>query len=296
MAGTVKYIKRHVKKTTMHLLPIMRCGVSGNSDYKTIVSLTSFPKRIKSIHLCIKTLLKQSYKPDAVILWLANTEFPGREDDLPKELLKLKKYGLTIKWCENIRSYKKLVPALKEYPDATVITADDDVYYVRSWLEKLIRSYKEHPDEICCYRAAKISFSDEGEFVRSPVGEGICYPTASYLNQQTGIGGVLYPARCLATDVTRDDVFMKIAPTNDDIWFWAMGILNGKRIRVIENNTFIPYYVGDTQDNSLTSINDSGEMLYYKQLYNVFNKYPTVLERLKQEHGEFMRTENNNEG
>ena len=55
--------------------------------------------------------------------------FPQREENLPRDLLKLRSFGLTIDWCENLRSYKKLIPAIEKYPDDIIVTADDDVFY-----------------------------------------------------------------------------------------------------------------------------------------------------------------------
>ena len=52
-------------------------GVTNNKrDTKLIVSLTTFPGRINSVHKTISTLLTQTLKPDEVILWLAEAQFP----------------------------------------------------------------------------------------------------------------------------------------------------------------------------------------------------------------------------
>ena len=97
---------------------------------KLIVTLTSFPQRMYDIHFTLYSLLNQSLKPDAVLLWLSEEEFPNREKDVPNAVLKLQENGLTIKWVkENLRSYKKLIPALKEYKNDILVTADDDIYY-----------------------------------------------------------------------------------------------------------------------------------------------------------------------
>ena len=104
-----------------------------NKDEEIIVSLTSFPERMEDINYCIYSLLTQSLKPNKVVLWLANEEFPNKEKDLPKSLLDLKKNGLTIKWCDNYYSYKKLIPSLREYPDSCIVTADDDFYYYKDF-------------------------------------------------------------------------------------------------------------------------------------------------------------------
>ena len=79
-----------------------------------IVSLTSYPLRMKTIHFTLHTLLNQSIKPDKIILWLAKEQFPRREKDVPRRIRRLRKYGLSIEWCNDIRSYKKLIPTLKE--------------------------------------------------------------------------------------------------------------------------------------------------------------------------------------
>lgn len=78
---------------------VVECGVkhspspTRSEGEKIIVSLTSFPARINIVVKTIKTLLTQTLKPDAVILWLAPEQFPNGEKDLPQELLDLKQYG-----------------------------------------------------------------------------------------------------------------------------------------------------------------------------------------------------------
>ena len=47
-------------------------------EKQLIVTLTSFPERINEVHLCINTLLNQTLKPDKIILWLAEEEFPNK--------------------------------------------------------------------------------------------------------------------------------------------------------------------------------------------------------------------------
>ena len=42
--------------------------------------------------------------------------------------------------------------------------------------------------------------------------------------------GVLYPPHTLYSDVSREDLFIRLAPDADDVWFWAMAVLNGTKI------------------------------------------------------------------
>ena len=77
-------------------------------DKQLIVSLTSFPLRIGRLWIVIETLLRQKVQPDKIILWLAKSQFPNGDFDLPKKLLKQTKRGLEIRFVdEDIRSYKK---------------------------------------------------------------------------------------------------------------------------------------------------------------------------------------------
>ena len=137
---------------------VVECGIkhspspTGGEGEKIIISLTSFPARINIVVKTIKTLLTQTLKPDAVILWLAPEQFPNGENDLPQELLDLKQYGLTIDWYKDIRSYKKIIPTLKKYQNAVIITTDDDIYYAPDTVESLYKSYLEHKNEVHAHR------------------------------------------------------------------------------------------------------------------------------------------------
>ena len=48
-----------------------------------------------------------------------------------------------------------------------------------------------------------------------------------FANLQTGEGGVLYPPHSLRKDMLDVELFTKVAPSCDDIWFWAAAVVNG---------------------------------------------------------------------
>ena len=112
------------------------------------VSLTTIPERIHKVHLCIESLLRQSCKPDYLILWVSIPE-----EKIPKKLDRLKKRGLQIKFCKDIRSYKKIIYTLKENPQSIIVTADDDIFYPKDWLKQLYDAYQREPQYIHCHRA-----------------------------------------------------------------------------------------------------------------------------------------------
>ncbi len=257
-------------------------GLSGREGKaQFIVSLTSYPRRIGTLSEVIKTLLVQTMKPDLLILWLGEEEFPGREADLPADLLELTGYGLTIRWCRDIKSYKKLIPTLRLYPDAVIVTTDDDLYYHPKMLERLYRSYEKEPNCIHCHRATKM-YMEDGAF-KALLGGYDIYEHPSYLNKLTGVGGVLYPPNILHPDVMKEDLFMTLAPTNDDVWFWLMGVRMGIRCRVVDGSFVTLNFVGDTQKEALGYRNNTGEMLFDKQLKQVLDYYPMIDEALREE-------------
>lgn len=123
---------------------------------KVIVSLTSYKPRINDVKYAIYSLLNQSFPPDKLILWLDEDSFPQREKNLPRDLLKFRQFGLTINWCENLRSYKKLIPALKKYPDDIIVTADDDLFYRPDWLKILYDEHTKNPNCIVAHYGSRM--------------------------------------------------------------------------------------------------------------------------------------------
>ncbi|MDR1893713.1 MAG: hypothetical protein LBQ61_03335 [Spirochaetales bacterium] len=100
---------------------------------------------------------------------------------------------------------------------------------------------------------------------------------ASCYNKLTGCGGVLYPPRCLHGDVFLEEVFMKLAPTSDDIWFWLMGVRNKTKVCVPPGHLAKLHEINGTQDQGLSAINDHGEKLFFVHLNSMLTYYPDIL-------------------
>lgn len=251
-----------------------------NRSPRIIVSLTSHPGRIKTTHITINTILQQTLKPDKIILWLTEEEFPQKEEELPQELLKLKNLGLTIDWCEAIKSYKKLIPSLRKYPDDIIITIDDDVYYPKNLLEGLYNSYLENPECISANRISRKQLINNKLTHISPrkytykKSQKICYT-----NMFNGAGGVLYPPHSLHKDALTPSNII----ANDDHYFWAMAVLNKTKIKEALGYKFDLINVENTQQCAFSSkkrIKNNHEL--YDE--NVALKiYPEITEIIKQE-------------
>lgn len=300
---------------------VVECGIkhspspTRSEGEKIIVSLTSFPARINIVVKTIKTLLTQTLKPDAVILWLAPEQFPNGEKDLPQELLDLKQYGLTIDWYKDIRSYKKIIPTLKKYPNAVIITTDDDIYYAPDTVESLYKSYLEHKNEVHAHRCDWLKVVEEDAKTvphPSPLleGEGMTEVVqtqkkvikwektrelyldrhrgvASFHNRLTGYGAVLYPPNCFYKDVCDESLIKELIPTHDDIWLWAMATLNGYKTRLVKGYSESINYVENSQQYGLCKINKKGVGMSLDEAYEIMlNKYPQLLEILEKEEAE----------
>lgn len=262
--------------------------LKGKRTLPIIISLTTFPKRINTLQYCLYSLLDQDFQADQVILWLTKEEFLNGEDSLPIEILNFKNHGLRINWCDNLRSYNKLLPSLDIYSDSIIVTADDDIYYPREWLGKLYETHQKHPSEIICHRVHRITFDVKNtinpykKWVHDIKGE-----SAAYRNFLTGVGGVLYPVNALNQEVNRRDLIKELCPLADDIWFWAMAVLNDRKIRVIQDNinelTYLDFESEISGENTLASQNVSlGKNDI--QVQAVINQYPVILKKLYNEY------------
>lgn len=248
-----------------------------------VVSLTSFPGRIESVADTLESLLAQTLRPGKLVLWLAEEQFPHREGDLPVKLLQLKNRGLEIEWCEDIRSYKKLVPALRMYSDRIIVTADDDLIYSRTWLAELLITHIQDRDSIVCHRSHGVTFDGDGSFAPyKSWPKEIVSGEPSFAHLCTSGAGVLYPPGSLHEAVLEADRFMSICPTGDDLWFWTMAVLNGTKVRIVKDSSFRLEFVPGTQEEALWIGNVSGGG-NDRMLKELSVRYPEVHARVWEE-------------
>lgn len=199
---------------------------------KIVLSFTTFPPRIDTVWQTAYTLLNQTVKVDHVILWLAREQFESL-DTLPDSLKRLKKYGLEIKFCDDLRPHKKYYYAMQEYPDAIVITVDDDVYYPSFLVERLYSKHQEFPDAICCNWAHLIKKSNDGKILpynKWEKGVSGFDDKPSFSLNQVGYEGVLYPPHSLDSRCFDKDLLCKLSLNADDLWLKAMSYLHGTKV------------------------------------------------------------------
>lgn len=228
--------------------------------HKVIVSLTSFPARIDKVYLCINSLLRQSLKADKVILWLADTQFPNGKG-IPKNLLCLVGEKFEIRYCKDLRSYKKVFYTAQEFKEEIIVTVDDDTLYPESWLFNLITTYTKHPDCVCCYRAHKIVLN--GEKI-APYSEWIGLSPdemgPDMFLVPIGVGGVLYPPKYFDNVDFDYEKIKELCPTADDLWLKALGIVNGYKAVKVYSNSKEWFTIVSSQKQALMKINVGNSM------------------------------------
>lgn len=104
---------------------------------KYIVTMTSYPKRIKFVKQQIDYFFKNTtVKPDMFYLWLSESEFFRKERDLPSDLMDcINHYGIQLRWCKNNEYCHKRWYVYPEHMNDVVICIDDDHYYPNDMIE-----------------------------------------------------------------------------------------------------------------------------------------------------------------
>jgi hypothetical protein len=154
---------------------------------------------------------------------------------LPGAVSKLQNDRFEVREWDDIRSFKKIIPALVTFPEAFILICDDDTYYPETWLSQLISTYDPRNPTIVCHRAHQLTYTRHGDLApyrhwrRSVRGDWTCTPRTDLL--PTGNGGVMYPPGSLPPQTTDMDLIRKLSPTSDDVWLYFMWRLNGWTIK-----------------------------------------------------------------
>lgn len=150
------FIHKYRKET--HLLNTSKTNKISNRPFdnifpidltkKIIVSFTSWEKRIGNVEYVIKQMLKQTKKPDKIILNLSEEEFIGKENLLNhiKELEKrIDIFEVNMISGPNTRVWKKWIPIIDKYKNDLIFPIDDDMEYPNDFIERLYNKWLENP-------------------------------------------------------------------------------------------------------------------------------------------------------
>lgn len=226
---------------------------------KLIVSFTSYPDRISFVPSVLESLYSQSLKPDRIVLWLAEEQFPGHEDDLPGKLVEDVIAGkIDLRWCDNLGSHKKYFYAMQEFPDDIIIIVDDDVHYHPDTIKTLYFKHLVYPGCVVGLYC-KLLFFDDTNTIRPykewPV--GICLDSPSMQLVPTGGNGVLYPPYSVDPCIFDKQAILshcnyKGVICGDDLWLKAHAILLGTLVAEQEKRTVIHKAIDRSQEGTRT--------------------------------------------
>lgn len=245
-------------------------------ERQVVISLTSYGRRAKEIvDTTIKSLLKQSYKPDRIILWLDEDNWNLK--NLPSRLKKLMEYGVEIRFCKDLKSYKKLIPTLPLVSDNDyIITVDDDQYYPTDFVKVLVDAMDNDSTSIYGIAVRKLLF-DKNNKLRPYNEWKLCTEKIegeTYL--ATGCCGIIYTKSMFHTDIDNESLYMELAPKADDLWFFFMALLNGVRcvpVKLHQVIIDIDFFYQKFHSNSSLRDSNLGESLNDVQFRNIMNHY-----------------------
>ena len=219
-----------------------------------IISLTSYHERFKTLPLVLNSLQNQTVLADKIELWIEEKD----KSFLPSKIFKFR--NIIIKFCENdLFSYKKIIPALKENDDRYIVTFDDDIIYPEESLEALISKSKEFPNDVIANKMHAMKVVNKLPDTYNNWNHN--FKGHNNYNFSTGAGGVLYPPKCFYKDILDVKNMMLLCPSNDDIWLNWMVKLNKSQIR----------YSGINLDYSPIMIRIIKSGLYKKNVKQNFN-------------------------
>ena len=228
---------------------------------KTYISLTTFSGRLEIVRYTLESLLRQEVKADKIFLNISKNPYLIDKGitQYPKWLIELVDDNkVEIKIVENIGPYRKLIPIINELKNEdNIVICDDDVINKKNWLKILVEKSAKFPSDIVCMHSRKIKRLFNGFITSSYLYWPIFYGRDYQINiLPIGVGGVLYKPKFFDLNFLQNREFLRIAPVNDDLWFWFSINQKGRMVTSIKPNNDGYFFPIKTLDN-LTDINYS---------------------------------------
>lgn len=200
--------------------------LSGKKD-GLIVSFTTFPGRIPNVWKVLDSLMRQKCRPDRIVMALTEEEFPDRK--LPASLNPFIEAGLEVVFLPyNYRCHNKYFYVLQAYPEATVVTVDDDSYYRKDLTYRLLKLHEQYPDAVCANISNVISSRNYDRYSNWKKTDRPTAPTHGII--ALGFGAVLYPKTFRPALLFDRERIKRLCPTADDLWLKAVEIVEGTMV------------------------------------------------------------------
>lgn len=229
------------------------------------VSLTTTLQRLNLCRIALTSLVMQSHPPDQIILWVSSDGYLRDEGIQDPDSIQDAFLGLTpaqraltqVRWVGNTGPYRKLIPALRSFSEEDlIVTADDDIYYGRDWLKKLLAAREHEPDNntVVACRVRETTYNFLG--IKKSYLHWKLHKSPGLLDTDYVItfgGGAVLSRALFHDEDILDDAFLQVAPTADDLWYSKLLIRNGIKVRIVpealEELNFIAHTGGLTRHN-----------------------------------------------
>lgn len=221
-----------------------------------VISFTTFPPRIGKVWMTVDSLIRQTTRPYKIMLYLSEEDFPEKEKSLPKELTRYTDFGLNIVWVkENLRPHKKYLYAFELFKDKCVVTVDDDLYYRKDMLERLLKLHETHPDAVCANNAKLIPTTNTDEIPLYKTWQKLTNPAIGGDVIGIGSGGILYPVHLFnSVSYKNVELIKNLSLGTDDLWLKVMEVIAGIPVATGDYNCAYPKISG-SQKSSLSKEN-----------------------------------------
>lgn len=246
-----------------------------------IVSFTSYPARIHVVPQVLESLYVQSMKPDRILLWLAEEQFPNHEADLPKALIDDAAVGkFELRWCDNIGSHKKYFYAMQEYPEDIIVTVDDDTFYHPDTLQTLMDTHVRFPHAVVARTASLVLLDSKLNPI--PISEWLfdfqSFTEPSMLLISIGVGGVLYPPHSVSKKIFDKEFILETCTVNgqtfgDDLLLKVGEMLNNTTVVSVKSEPYLR--LPNTQETALAKLmpNENHKDLLIKKYKERFQDF-----------------------
>ena len=206
------------------------------------VSLTTIAGNELILSRAIQSIYSQTLPPDEIFVYYSANSYivdKGFADSPPSVPPPPDHINLFIQEVPNTGPYRKLIPLLWEKKDnanTIIVTVDDDTVYHPDLLQTMYSEYLKRKCAIAS-RAFTLCSGTEVENVDYHFSRERVTLATAVRNFHTGKGGVLYTPEMLGEHVF-DKSYGKLCPTNDDMWFNVVRMVNNVACYVLPRLMF----------------------------------------------------------
>ena len=226
---------------------------------RVIVSLSTVPDRINNLRPTIRSLLKQTWPPDEIVL--AIPEFSVREQRpyvVPKYISQLPRVRV-LRCREDYGPATKFIAAIQDElaagrENTLIMVVDDDRLYPRDALETYLHFNNQFPDAALCFRGAAMPSTLDWDDAKMIYAKDLREPRSVAVI--TGCGSYLVRPRFFDRSLWNYSVAPSVAFYIDDIWISAWLSRRGVKRYVVPASAMMRSVFRQRRTVSLNKIHD----------------------------------------